>query len=174
MSQCTITKSCLLFHFVNCLVKQKCLPKEKALLRYCNNPPEVETVLLYTRYYRAGRLWISKYCSHSLLQMLHLDSGAMILAATQRQWVRNSTQGYMYKINCLEVAVPKRIKFVWAVLPCMHILTESVASHFIMFFTSLFCFRWVQWGAFSPIFRPHCGKTGDDVRRIWLYPEVSH
>ena len=78
------------------MVKQKCLPKEKALLRYCNNSPEVETVLLHTRYYRAGRLWISKYCSHSLLQMLHLDSGAMILVATQRQLVRNSTQGYMY------------------------------------------------------------------------------
>jgi len=86
------------------------------------------------------------------------------------------TRLYLYVafINCLEVAVPKRIKFVWAVLPCMHILTESVASYFIVFFSSLFCFRWVQWGAFSPIFRPHCGKTGDDVRRIWLYPEVSH
>jgi len=34
--------------------------------------------------------------------------------------------------------------------------------------------RWVQWGAFSPIFRPHCGKTGDDVRRIWLYPVENY
>lgn len=30
--------------------------------------------------------------------------------------------------------------------------------------------RWVQWGAFSPIFRTHCTKDADNYRRIWLYP----
>eukprot|EP00117_Sycon_ciliatum_P025367 scpid31380/ scgid21071/ Alpha-xylosidase len=30
--------------------------------------------------------------------------------------------------------------------------------------------RWIQWGAFSPIFRTHCTKNADNFRRIWLYP----
>ncbi|CAF1077357.1 unnamed protein product [Didymodactylos carnosus] len=30
--------------------------------------------------------------------------------------------------------------------------------------------RWIQWGAFSPIFRTHCTKNVDNDRRIWTYP----
>eukprot|EP01113_Clastostelium_recurvatum_P009833 TRINITY_DN1478_c0_g1_i10.p1 TRINITY_DN1478_c0_g1~~TRINITY_DN1478_c0_g1_i10.p1 ORF type:complete len:939 (-),score=226.57 TRINITY_DN1478_c0_g1_i10:178-2994(-) len=30
--------------------------------------------------------------------------------------------------------------------------------------------RWVQWGAFSPIFRTHCTKAADNERRIWAFP----
>lgn len=30
--------------------------------------------------------------------------------------------------------------------------------------------RWVQFGAFSPIFRTHCTKDGNNDRRIWVYP----
>jgi alpha-glucosidase (family GH31 glycosyl hydrolase) len=30
--------------------------------------------------------------------------------------------------------------------------------------------RWVQWGAFSPIFRTHCTKNAEIERRIWAYP----
>ena len=30
--------------------------------------------------------------------------------------------------------------------------------------------RWVQFGAFSPIFRTHCTKDGDIERRMWTYP----
>lgn len=33
--------------------------------------------------------------------------------------------------------------------------------------------RWIQWGVFSPIFRPHPAKDPFNVRRIWLYPLVS-
>ena len=29
--------------------------------------------------------------------------------------------------------------------------------------------RWIQWGAFSPIFRTHCTKDTNNVREIWLY-----
>jgi alpha-glucosidase len=30
--------------------------------------------------------------------------------------------------------------------------------------------RWVQWGAFSPMFRTHCNKGADTDRRLWIYP----
>ena len=30
--------------------------------------------------------------------------------------------------------------------------------------------RWLQWGAFSPMFRTHCSKSVNNDRRIWLYP----
>jgi hypothetical protein len=30
--------------------------------------------------------------------------------------------------------------------------------------------RWVQWGIFSPAFRPHCTKNPDNDRRLWVYP----
>ncbi|NOY77103.1 MAG: DUF5110 domain-containing protein, partial [Calditrichaeota bacterium] len=30
--------------------------------------------------------------------------------------------------------------------------------------------RWIQWGAFSPIFRTHCTKSAKIERRIWAYP----
>ena len=33
--------------------------------------------------------------------------------------------------------------------------------------------RWVQWGAFSPIFRTHATKDGEIERRIWKYPEAN-
>jgi alpha-glucosidase len=34
--------------------------------------------------------------------------------------------------------------------------------------------RWIQWGAFSPIFKTHCNKNGDNFRRIWLYPPANY
>jgi alpha-glucosidase (family GH31 glycosyl hydrolase) len=33
--------------------------------------------------------------------------------------------------------------------------------------------RWVEWGAFSPIFRTHATKDGEIERRIWKYPEPN-
>jgi len=30
--------------------------------------------------------------------------------------------------------------------------------------------RWLQWGAFSPVFRTHCTKNVDNDRRIYTYP----
>eukprot|EP00727_Mastigamoeba_balamuthi_P005553 m51a1_g1617 putative glycosyl hydrolases 31 family protein (869) ;mRNA; r:217912-221125 len=30
--------------------------------------------------------------------------------------------------------------------------------------------RWVQWGAWSPIFRNHCTKDPNNDRRMWVYP----
>jgi alpha-glucosidase (family GH31 glycosyl hydrolase) len=30
--------------------------------------------------------------------------------------------------------------------------------------------RWVQWGAFSPVFRTHCTKQANNDRRIWVFP----
>jgi len=33
--------------------------------------------------------------------------------------------------------------------------------------------RWVQWGILSPLFRPHCTKSPDNDRRIWVYPEEN-
>ncbi len=30
--------------------------------------------------------------------------------------------------------------------------------------------RWLQWGAFSPIFRTHCTKNATNDRRLWTYP----
>ena len=33
--------------------------------------------------------------------------------------------------------------------------------------------RWVQWGAFSPIFRTHATADGEIERRIWKYPEEN-
>jgi alpha-glucosidase (family GH31 glycosyl hydrolase) len=33
--------------------------------------------------------------------------------------------------------------------------------------------RWVQWGAFSPIFRTHATKDGEIERRIWKYPDAN-
>jgi alpha-glucosidase len=30
--------------------------------------------------------------------------------------------------------------------------------------------RWLQWGAFSPMFRTHCSKYYNNDRRIWTYP----
>lgn len=33
--------------------------------------------------------------------------------------------------------------------------------------------RWVQWGAFSPIFRTHATADGEIERRIWKYPETN-
>lgn len=31
--------------------------------------------------------------------------------------------------------------------------------------------RWIQWGAFSPVFRTHCTKNPAIERKIWAYPE---
>ncbi len=33
--------------------------------------------------------------------------------------------------------------------------------------------RWIQWGAFSPIFRTHATKDVEIERRIWKYPEAN-
>ena len=33
--------------------------------------------------------------------------------------------------------------------------------------------RWVEWGAFSPIFRTHATADGKIERRIWKYPEAN-
>jgi alpha-glucosidase (family GH31 glycosyl hydrolase) len=33
--------------------------------------------------------------------------------------------------------------------------------------------RWVEWGAFSPIFRTHATKDPDIERRIWMYPDAN-
>jgi len=33
--------------------------------------------------------------------------------------------------------------------------------------------RWVEWGAFSPIFRTHATKDPGIERRIWLYPDAD-
>ena len=33
--------------------------------------------------------------------------------------------------------------------------------------------RWVQWGAFSPVFRTHATKNGEIERRIYKYPEAN-
>jgi alpha-glucosidase (family GH31 glycosyl hydrolase) len=33
--------------------------------------------------------------------------------------------------------------------------------------------RWVQWGAFSPIFRTHATKDPEIERRIWKYPDAD-
>jgi alpha-glucosidase (family GH31 glycosyl hydrolase) len=33
--------------------------------------------------------------------------------------------------------------------------------------------RWIQWGAFSPIFRTHCTKNPEIERKIWAYPEEN-
>jgi len=33
--------------------------------------------------------------------------------------------------------------------------------------------RWIQWGAFSPIFRTHCTKDARNDRRIWVYPPMN-
>jgi alpha-glucosidase (family GH31 glycosyl hydrolase) len=33
--------------------------------------------------------------------------------------------------------------------------------------------RWVEWGAFSPIFRTHATKDPEIERRIWMYPETN-
>lgn len=33
--------------------------------------------------------------------------------------------------------------------------------------------RWVEWGAFSPIFRTHATNDGEIERRIWKYPEAN-
>ena len=30
--------------------------------------------------------------------------------------------------------------------------------------------RWLQWGAFSPMFRTHCSKSVNNDRRLWVYP----
>ncbi|MCD4747165.1 MAG: glycoside hydrolase family 31 protein [Bacteroidales bacterium] len=30
--------------------------------------------------------------------------------------------------------------------------------------------RWIQWGAFSPVFRTHCTKDPEIERRMWAYP----
>ncbi|XP_019861971.1 PREDICTED: uncharacterized protein LOC105315496, partial [Amphimedon queenslandica] len=34
--------------------------------------------------------------------------------------------------------------------------------------------RWIQWGAFSPIFRTHCSKNVLNDRRIWVYPLANY
>ncbi len=34
--------------------------------------------------------------------------------------------------------------------------------------------RWLQFGAFSPIFRTHCTKDGTNNRRIWLFPNEEY
>uniref|UniRef100_A0A1X7UH53 Glycoside hydrolase family 31 N-terminal domain-containing protein n=1 Tax=Amphimedon queenslandica TaxID=400682 RepID=A0A1X7UH53_AMPQE len=34
--------------------------------------------------------------------------------------------------------------------------------------------RWIQWGAFSPIFRIHSSKSALDDRRIWVYPLANY
>jgi len=33
--------------------------------------------------------------------------------------------------------------------------------------------RWIQWGAFSPVFRTHCTKNPNIERKIWAYPEEN-
>ena len=33
--------------------------------------------------------------------------------------------------------------------------------------------RWVEWGAFSPVFRTHCTKNPAIERKIWNYPEEN-
>ncbi|VBB48553.1 Glycoside hydrolase, family 31 [uncultured Paludibacter sp.] len=33
--------------------------------------------------------------------------------------------------------------------------------------------RWVQWGAFSPVFRTHCTKDPSIERKIWNYPDEN-
>ena len=30
--------------------------------------------------------------------------------------------------------------------------------------------RWIQWGAFSPMFRTHCSKDANNDRRLWTFP----
>ena len=107
---------------------------------------------------RAGHRWTFKCCSHLQQQMSHLDSGATILVATQNQLVQNSTQGSCSWFLCCKPEIEKSLKC-WC--------DEHKQRLFLLYP------RWVQWGIFSPIFRPHCGKTGDDVRRIWLFPSVS-
>ena len=64
--------------------------------------------------------------------------------------------------------------------------TKSIALHGeVNFFHTLFMavsvmlkfslsYRWIQWGAFSPIFRTHCTKNPLVDRRIWVYPPVRH
>jgi alpha-glucosidase (family GH31 glycosyl hydrolase) len=32
--------------------------------------------------------------------------------------------------------------------------------------------RWLQWGAFSPMFRTHCTKNSNNDRRLWTYPWI--
>ena len=32
--------------------------------------------------------------------------------------------------------------------------------------------RWVQWGAFSPMFRTHCTKNSNNDRRLWTFPWI--
>lgn len=32
--------------------------------------------------------------------------------------------------------------------------------------------RWVQWGAFSPMFRTHCTKNANNDRRLWTFPWI--
>ncbi|CAF1235295.1 unnamed protein product [Rotaria sp. Silwood1] len=32
--------------------------------------------------------------------------------------------------------------------------------------------RWIQWGAFSPMFRTHCTKNSNNDRRIWTFPWI--
>uniref|UniRef100_A0A0G4GQ88 P-type domain-containing protein n=1 Tax=Chromera velia CCMP2878 TaxID=1169474 RepID=A0A0G4GQ88_9ALVE len=34
--------------------------------------------------------------------------------------------------------------------------------------------RWVQFGAFSPVFRTHCTKSHGNDRRIWKFPEENY
>ena len=34
--------------------------------------------------------------------------------------------------------------------------------------------RWIQWGAFSPMFRTHCTKDPSNFRDIWLYPPENY
>ena len=33
--------------------------------------------------------------------------------------------------------------------------------------------RWIQWGAFSPMFRTHCNKNANVDRRLWTFPWTS-
>ena len=33
--------------------------------------------------------------------------------------------------------------------------------------------RWVEWGAYSPIFRTHATNDGEIERRMWMYPEPN-
>ncbi|CAM2719738.1 unnamed protein product [Rotaria socialis] len=32
--------------------------------------------------------------------------------------------------------------------------------------------RWLQWGAFSPMFRTHCTKNANNDRRLWTFPWI--
>ena len=32
--------------------------------------------------------------------------------------------------------------------------------------------RWIQWGAFSPMFRTHCTKNANNDRRLWTFPWI--